>query len=227
MGVNQWGEDVGWGPTELRPPESELGAEWGAVQLGVLQCWCQGVCCVGRLWEPHCTSGGEMGGHSHSGECQDRSKSDTDWPNSFARVAKHTQHVGSLRELGLEQRAIVEKSAFLQHDGTEGTPVLPSTCAWPLGQWCSPGCSGCCPRCSPAAQQTPSGCGVFSPEVCDCQSMCCGCSGNSALPPASPSLPRLGSSVLPGLKNGERSPYPFQLWVMVEAGLNLIQASLP
>lgn len=42
VGVNQWGEDVGWGPTELSPPESEQGGEGGAVQLGILQCSCRG-----------------------------------------------------------------------------------------------------------------------------------------------------------------------------------------
>lgn len=34
VGVNQWGDDVDWGPTELSPPESEQGAEWGCCAFG-------------------------------------------------------------------------------------------------------------------------------------------------------------------------------------------------
>lgn len=52
----------------------------------------------------------------------------------IGQMAKHTQHVGSLRELGLDQRGILEETAFLQQDSTEGTAVRPSTCAQSLGQ---------------------------------------------------------------------------------------------
>lgn len=74
--------------------------------------------------------------------------------------------------------------------------------------WVLPSMLSCC-----SANILWSG-GVSSP-ACDCLSVGCGNSGSSVLSPAPPSLPVLGSCVLPGLKNGGQSPLPTHLWVLM------------
>lgn len=65
--MNQWGEDVDWGPIEPSPPESEQGAEWGCCAVGG-----PAVLVLGgpAVWEdcghPTALQEGKWGGHNHS-----------------------------------------------------------------------------------------------------------------------------------------------------------------
>lgn len=83
--MNQWGEDVDLGPTELSPPESEQGAEWACCAAeGPVVLVPGGPAVWGDCGHPTVLQEGKWGGHSRSRECQDRSKSDIGWPNRFA-----------------------------------------------------------------------------------------------------------------------------------------------
>lgn len=53
--------------------------------MGVLQGWCQGAAVVwGDCEHPTALQEGKWEAIVIPGECQDRSKSDMDWPNGFA-----------------------------------------------------------------------------------------------------------------------------------------------
>lgn len=113
--------------------------------------------------------------------------------------------------MGLEQRGVLEETAFLQQDGTEGTTVLPAPVHSPWGDGAPLAALGAALDALLLLSKRPVVVRCFLPRRATAEPWVVATVGaqRHLLHP----LPCLQG--LPGLKNGGQSPLPIQLWVIM------------